>query len=161
HRTQRRRGREGVVLLMAQPADSFDEVPAEGSPEPEVHLADYWAVIVKRWRLILLCLLVTLAAGGLFIVLSTPAYEGVTVLDIARSNMNPVGLAGAVPVEGISEFLPSQVELLKSRDVAERVVKSLNLLNDPEFLEAFPKLAPDDWEPGKKLTPRQPTASLI
>ncbi len=151
---------------MAEPIDSFEEFPGVEPPQREVHLSDYWAIVVKHRRLVIACVIAALVAGGLFTLLSTPMYRATVVLDIVRqtSSTLPLGLAGASPIEGISEFLPSQVELLQSRDVAERVVRRLNLLSNPEFLAAYPKLKPETQAPAspdKKSAPRQPSAREI
>ena len=82
-------------------------------------------------------------------------YQASTVLDIVRQSSNPVGLAGSVPVFGSEDFLPSQVELLQSRDVAERVVRQLNLLSDPEFLAVYLVSSPIPRRPPRPARQRR------
>src|SRR5437667_4973420 len=105
---------------MNEPIDSFEEGPGREVSESEVHLSDYWVVVVKYRRLVIASLSVALVAGAVLTFLATPTYRAYTVLDIVRQSSNPVGLAGSVPIMGILDFLPSQIELLQSRDVAER-----------------------------------------
>jgi polysaccharide biosynthesis transport protein len=131
---------------MNTPNEAFDEVPVVDSPQSEVHLSDYWAIVVKYKRLILLVLGFWLLGGGLVCFLMTPLYRAVTTLDISRVSSNSTGFDGSATIDGL-EFLPSQVELVQSRDVAERVVKKLNLLSNQAFLDAHPDLAPDPSEP--------------
>src|SRR5262252_8217436 len=116
---------------MTEPADSFDEIPVLEPPQAEAHLSDYWAIVVKHKRLVLVCTAVALIAAAVFTQLSTPLYQANVTLDVFRQSSNSLSLAGAAPIEGTVEFLPSQVELLGSRDVAERVVRRLDLLNNP------------------------------
>jgi uncharacterized protein involved in exopolysaccharide biosynthesis len=63
-------------------------------------------------------------------------YRATVVLDVVRQTSNPLGMGRSMAGGdggGDSEFLPSQIELVKSRDVAERVVRKLNLLSNPDF----------------------------
>jgi succinoglycan biosynthesis transport protein ExoP len=149
---------------MTEPIDSFEELPGLEPSDSEVHLSDHWAVVVKYRRLVIACVATALVVGALWTFLATPMYRANIVLDIVRQSSNPVGLAGSVPIVGILDFLPSQIELLQSRDVAERVVRKLNLLSNPEFLAAHPELEPDapaTSSPGKKTAPRQPSPREI
>jgi len=147
---------------MTEPADSFDEIPVLEPPQAEAHLSDYWAIVVKHKRLVLVCTAVALIAAAVFTLLSTPLYQANVTLDVFRQSSNSLSLAGAAPIEGTVEFLPSQVELLGSRDVAERVVRRLDLLNNPEFLAAYPWLDPDEGNaPAGKRVARKPSAREI
>src|SRR4030088_3279307 len=115
---------------MAEPT-SYDELPEALPPEPELHLSDYWTILLKHRRLILLCVLVALLTGVVVTLVSKKMYRATVVLDIVRQTNNPLGFSTNSPNAGgggESEFLPSQIELLESRDVAERVVKKFNLL---------------------------------
>ncbi len=141
---------------MTEPADSFGEISGLDRPEPEAHLSDYWKIVVKYRRLVIVCLLGALIAAAVFTILSTPLYQAGVVLDVTRQGSSSLGLGGDVPVELGAEFLPSQVEVLNSRDVAERVVRRLNLLSNKEFLEAYPDLAPDEPDPAKGAKPAPP-----
>ncbi len=121
---------------MSEFTDSFDAGP---DPEPvhtEFHLSDYWAIVVKHRRLIFACIALAAIAGVLITVSSRPMYRAVVVLDVVRQSTNPLGMGRSVAgsdANGDPEFLPSQIELIQSRDVAERVVNKLNLLADPSF----------------------------
>ncbi len=113
--------------------ESYDEGVEGAAPHKEIHLADYWAVVVKRRRLILICLAAALMGGVLATVLKTPNYRSKTVLDVERDASRPVPFASQGNEGTASEFLPSQIQLMQSREIAERVVRRLNLLADPEF----------------------------
>lgn len=115
---------------MSSDWESSEEPAAQPGPAHEIQFAQYWAIIVKRWRLIALCVLVCLVIAAAYALLATPAYQAVAVLEIS-------GGAGSSPLEATamgqrsgltdSEFLPTQMRLLKSREVAARVVRRLNL----------------------------------
>ena len=118
---------------MAEP-ESFADNPEGSSPRADIHLADYWAIIVKRRRLVVICLVAAVVAGVLGTVLSRPKYSAKAVLDVVRQAASPVPFAaGQGDGAPASEFLPSQIQLMQSREIAERVVRRLNLLSDPDF----------------------------
>jgi capsular exopolysaccharide synthesis family protein len=121
---------------MAELTDSFNDLPDLEPPRPDFHLSDYWAIVVKHRRLVIACVAAAVVYGVLSTVLSRPMYRATVVLDVVRQTSNPLGMGRSVAGGeggGDSEFLPSQIELVKSRDVAERVVRKLNLLANPDF----------------------------
>lgn len=118
---------------MDESLETLDETPAE-APRKEFHLSEYWAVIVKRRRLIVVCLVLALVAGTLSTVLTKPKYKATVMLDIVRQQpalLSFMGSQGGIGAD--AEFLPSQMQLMQSREVCERVVRRLNLLGDPGF----------------------------
>jgi succinoglycan biosynthesis transport protein ExoP len=118
---------------MADQFESFDEPSSPEAARPEAHLGDYWEIVVKRRRLILLSIGLALVAGVAFTFLTKPVYKATAVVDVVRQRTNPIGF-GANQDTGVDpDFLPSQIQLMQSREVAERVVRKLNLLADPDF----------------------------
>jgi succinoglycan biosynthesis transport protein ExoP len=113
--------------------ESYDESVEGAAPQKEIHLADYWAVIVKRRRLIIICLAAALMGAVLATVLKKPRYMSKAVLDVERDASRPVPFSSQGNEGTPSEFLPSQIQLMQSREIAERVVRRLNLLADPDF----------------------------
>ena len=118
---------------MSEQFESFDEVATPETPRPEVHLKDYWDIVVKRRRLILLALGLALAAAVAYTLLTRPIYKATAVLDVVRQRSNPIGFGANQDTGPDPDFLPSQIQLMQSREVAERVVRKLNLLADPDF----------------------------
>jgi len=113
--------------------ETYEYDAEAASPKPELHLADYWAVVVKRRKLIAVCLAVAVAGGVLATILTKPKYQSKTVLDVEREATKPVPFEAQNSEGGGAEFLPSQIQLMQSREISERVVKRLNLLADPAF----------------------------
>lgn len=101
----------------------------------EVHLAEYWSVIVKRRRMIGLCVALAVLVGAVVSLLSRPTYRATAVLDVEKEKVSPVDLgASASPFASYDpEFLPTQTRLIRSREVAERVVQRLNLVTNEEI----------------------------
>ena len=118
---------------MTEQLDSFDEAPAPEAPKHEVHFADYLDIVLKRRKLILVCIVAALLGGVVLTVTTKPMYKATAVLDVSRQHSNPLGLASAQESGTDPEFLPSQIQLMQSREVSERVVRKLNLLGDADL----------------------------
>jgi uncharacterized protein involved in exopolysaccharide biosynthesis len=76
--------------------------------------------------------------------LTKPAYNATAVIDIERQHAAPVSFARDAYGGGEPEFLPSQTQLMQSREIGERVVRRLNLLANPDFNpKRYQKYRPD------------------
>ncbi len=108
--------------------------PVEETPR-EIHFSKYWAVIVKHRWLIGLSIGVALAVAALYSILSKPTYRTVVVLEVERERRSPLDISSTEQAYGgyDPEFLPTQMRLMRSREIAERVVKHLNLVPDRGF----------------------------
>jgi capsular exopolysaccharide synthesis family protein len=114
--------------------ESFEDAAPETPARPEFHISEYWGIVVKRRWLIAVCLAAALVGGVLATVLAKPEYMAKSVIDVERQSANPVPFGSSRGDGGSNaDFLPSQVQLMKSREVAERVVRRLNLLANPQF----------------------------
>ena len=130
---------------MAEHLDSFEETaPETGGGGTEANLAQYWEIVVRRRRLILACLLIAAAAGVAVTMLTKPAYLATAVVDV-QHQQSPVNFGNSGGGGGGDpEFLPSQTQLMQSREIGERVVRRLNLLADPDFNpKRYRKYRPD------------------
>jgi succinoglycan biosynthesis transport protein ExoP len=102
-----------------------------GPPEDRIDLKAIWRTLMRRkWTIVSIAALGTLAAT-VYTFQLTPQYESAALLQIDRSAQKVVGFTTDVEVdEGpLSDQLQlrTQVELLKSRSLAERVIKELGL----------------------------------
>ena len=138
--------------------DSFEDVP-ETETSSKIHLAEYWAIVVKRRKLIAVCVAAGLVAGILATVLATPRYTATAVLDVERQAARPIAFSASQGETGSSqEFLPSQIQLMQSREIAERVVRRLNLLANPQFNpNHYTKYLPD----AKGNLPKVPESDVV
>jgi len=130
---------------MAEHLDSFEETQGEGGGGGvENSLAQYWQIVVRRRKLIISCLVLAAAAGVVVTMLTKPAYNATAVIDIERQHAAPVSFARDAYGGGEPEFLPSQTQLMQSREIGERVVRRLNLLANPDFNpKRYQKYRPD------------------
>lgn len=115
----------------------FQDEPGQQLPEPasEFNLAEYLAMVRRHWRLVAVAVLIGLVAAGIHYAMTPKQYMASSTLQIERRNLSPVGSSSSPWFENFwnLEFYPTQYELLQSRGLAERVVKSLDLMSDPAF----------------------------
>lgn len=113
------------------------------SDEQKLELLEYWRSIQKRkWAILALGLVAALVAGAIAFAL-TPIYSATATLQIEAGKGKILSIeevyAGGSQAR---EHYQTQVEILKSREVAERTVKALKLWEHPEF---DPRKAGDGW----------------
>jgi succinoglycan biosynthesis transport protein ExoP len=114
---------------------SMDYAGSEQQPEePEIHLSEYWAVIVKRRRIIIICVAIALAFGVAVSLMTPATYKATTVLDVEKEKNSLMDISSTPQSFSYDpEFLPTQTRLMKSREVAQRVVERLNLVQSDEL----------------------------
>ena len=106
------------------------------SPEEVPHLLDYWHLVLKRRWTVLACALIVFATSAIGTLKKRPIYEGVVTIEINPDlpkvfNFKEVGQSE--PSVDVDAYRGTQFSILKSRTVAEAVVKDLELYRVPEF----------------------------
>lgn len=99
---------------------------------------DLMALIGTLWRgkwRIMLCALIGLVFGGIYATqVAVPKYSSATVLAIQENTPSLVDIQSVVSgVSSESEAINTEIEIIRSRGLIERVVAKLSLLEDPEF----------------------------
>ncbi|MFN3586329.1 MAG: GumC family protein [Moraxellaceae bacterium] len=113
-------------------------MPATGhapEQEDEIDLRHYWRVIMRyKWGIAGLAIAITLLA--LLIAFSMrPVYSATATLLIEQRQAKVVTIEEVYGLDGANkEYLQTQFEILKSRELAARVVRHLKLDTHPEFL---------------------------
>jgi len=89
----------------------------------------------RHGKLALVCCAIGLAGAGIHYAITPKSYQATTTMQIERRNLTPLSNAQDPWLENDWNmvFYPTQYELLQSRGLAERVVKSLDLMEDPSF----------------------------
>jgi capsular exopolysaccharide synthesis family protein len=113
--------------------ESFDEPAAPEPAKAEAHFSDYLDIVLKRRKLIIVCMVAAMLGGVLLTILTKPMYKAIAVLDVTKRNSNPLGFGNTQDSGADPEFLPSQIQLMQSREVSERVARKLNLLADADL----------------------------
>jgi len=106
-------------------------------PEDEaskLDLVEYWRSITKRkWAILAFGLIVALLAGVIVFAL-TPVYRGTATVLIEANKNKVVSIEDVYSGIGQSrEYFQTQVEIIKSREVAIRTIQVLKLWDYPEF----------------------------
>lgn len=114
-----------------------------------IDLLEIWNVIWRRkWSIISLTVILMMISA-LVVLSMTPIYRATATLLIEKKSAQVVSIEQVYGLDGSgSEYLLTQFELLKSRELAERVVRELNLVEHPEF---DPRQAPEPIVDVKKL----------
>lgn len=103
-----------------------------------VHLREYFRVIRKHAWLILACFAVIVGAVAIGTYMQQPVYRAATRALIAPEAPRVVNIQEVTPSGGDSlEFFQTQVQIIRSRPVIQRVMDSLGLLGrKPELARA-------------------------
>jgi len=102
--------------------------------EKEVHLRDYLHVLMRRkWTAItFLVITVTTVLIGTF--LMTPVYRSTATIKIDKENPNVLQFKDVIEVErAADDYYQTQYKILKSRNLAKRVIRQMKLDQNPEF----------------------------
>lgn len=97
--------------------------------------SELWSIVGKGWRLILFCAIAGITAGFLVSLFAEAKYRAVVVLNVERdaSRLFEVSSDSNGMTVYDPTFLSTQTRLMRSREVAERVITRLNLLGNPEL----------------------------
>ncbi|KAA0875942.1 polysaccharide biosynthesis tyrosine autokinase [Nitrincola tapanii] len=100
----------------------------------EIDLGALFATVWRRKWSILTLVSIAMILATLVVYSITPIFRATATLLIERQGANIVSIEQVYGIEGSgNEYLQTQFELLKSRGLAERVVRRLNLHNHYEF----------------------------
>ncbi|HEV7734239.1 MAG TPA: polysaccharide biosynthesis tyrosine autokinase [Candidatus Binatia bacterium] len=135
--------RTPTTLAAAPPASlAPDVLEAEFSEAPQRHLRDHLRVLYKYRWLASTCFALTVGAAILLTLMTPRQFTASTRLQVARESNIQLRLAENVlrpdepdrVVNGGSSFLATQVAILQSRDLAERVIRGQHLAQNEAFL---------------------------
>ncbi len=97
--------------------------------EKEIHLKDYWAVFKRRRWLILAVFFTVVSLNAVYLSVAPRRYEATAVVSIPLSSTGS-GLAAALgnflPI-GSNSDVETQIEIIKGRNIAEKVIGELGL----------------------------------
>ena len=130
----------------------------------EIDLAEYWRLIVKRKWVVIAFAGALVFFTGLFSFLATPLYRSTVTLLIEEETSKILSLEETFGFQ--SQYIQdlryyyTQLKLLKSKSLAERVVKKLDLSSRPALkAKENPKKKPEN-EPSGLLPPSNPNSDL-
>jgi capsular exopolysaccharide synthesis family protein len=102
--------------------------------EEETHLRDYWLVLLRHRWTVLAFLAVVVLTTALVTFVTTPLYRATVLIEIGPQNPNIVAFQDVVEMaQGQREFFQTQYDVLRSRNLAARVIEALRLEEEPAF----------------------------
>jgi len=125
-------------------------IPYEYMKDEEIHLRDYWRVLLRRKWTVLAFFLVVVTTVTIGTFMMTPVYRASVTLKIDKENPNILQIKDVLQVDRVEDdYYQTQYKILKSRNLAKRVIRPLKLYESPEFV--------DKKEPSKNTA----TAALV
>lgn len=109
------------------------------APEESQRLLDYWNIILKRRWTILACLLIVFTTVAIATFKERPLYAGKILIEINPEEPQVLSfqqIAQPGSSWDIQSYRETQYRILKSRSLAERVVRDLRLYDYPEFYQS-------------------------
>lgn len=118
----------------AQTNDRNPPVLRQDDNDDEIDLLKLWNSLWRRKWSIASLVLTVMMVTALAVLVVTPIYRAAATLLIEQKAAKVVSIEQVYGLDGMgNEYLQTQFELLKSRALAERVVRQLNLTTHPEF----------------------------
>ncbi len=115
---------------LGSPSDGAEFYP----PKEEAHLRDYWKIVLKYRRLILLIFIVVFSFGAWIISGATPMYTAAATIKIDPQPPSYIRVQEVIDLNVSSgDYYSTQHELMKSRRLAAKVITDLNLGSNPTF----------------------------
>jgi len=114
------------------------EARQDVSTEPSI-LRAYLAIIYRRKWTLVICVALAVLVGIVLTLVATRQYTATTVLEITRESGRVFEVEGQRTEATIADaaFYETQYNLLRSRTLADRVIRDLNLRQDASFAQAF------------------------
>jgi capsular exopolysaccharide synthesis family protein len=146
--------RSGALALRQQrglQTELLSREEADNSDDDEIDLRSIFRTLLKhKWMIVGITLLSVLAAS-VYTLRITPQYQSTALLQIDQTAQRVVGFKSEVELDqGVSSDalqLRTQIELLQSRTLAERVIDELGLYKKPSgtaFQAPAPALVPPE-----------------
>jgi succinoglycan biosynthesis transport protein ExoP len=108
--------------------------------EEEVHLRDYLHVILRRKWIVITFLVAIVTTVTIATFMMKPLYKSTVTIKIEKENPNILAFKDIVSLERIEDdYYQTQYKMLKSRNLAKRVIRSLSLNTNPEFVPDLQK----------------------
>jgi capsular exopolysaccharide synthesis family protein len=101
--------------------------------EPIIDLIEVFSALRRRGALIAGIVSLAICGAVIYVATTPPRYTASSMLLFDVRKIEPFQQQGYQNAAADSAFVDSQVEVLKSENIAKSVVRNLNLLSDPEF----------------------------
>ncbi len=117
----------------------YPQYPDYQYQEEEIDLKDYLRIIIKRRWLIATILIVLTSIVAIYSFMAEPIYKATAQVLIEKENPKVVDVEEVLGVNTTGrDYYQTQYEILKSRSLALRVIKVLDLEHNKEFIPKPP-----------------------
>ncbi|HEX8414189.1 MAG TPA: Wzz/FepE/Etk N-terminal domain-containing protein, partial [Sphingomicrobium sp.] len=143
-------------------ADFLETMPAAGERRERVDLRAVWSALYRNRWLIAAVVGVALLLGIAATLLMTPIYRAAASLQIEQQTDRVLGTeeqVTAYTIQDADRFLETQLDIIRSRYLAERVAQELKLFGNSRFLAAMKVDVPD--EPAYPLDQRATEREVV
>ncbi|MDH4743000.1 polysaccharide biosynthesis tyrosine autokinase [Sphingomonas sp. CBMAI 2297] len=125
--------------LVSESADTAPSVGVQARGERMPLLVSAWFTALRRKWIILPIVMGSLVLGLIVTMLATPKFTATTRVEISKAKANVTKVGELDEDSKITDitFYQTQYALLRARSLAERVTRSLKLVDDPRFYEGF------------------------
>ncbi|GAX62901.1 ATPases [Candidatus Scalindua japonica] len=121
--------------FLNQTQDPSNYYSGKTSSLDEIHLRDYFRVVMHRKWVIVAIFTITVLLVTLYTFKQKPIFQAVTTIRIFKEAPKVLSFEEVMSTEGgRTDFYKTECEVLKSLTLAKRVVDSLRLDLDPEFI---------------------------
>ncbi|WP_374090231.1 GumC family protein [Methylomicrobium lacus] len=123
--------------------------------EDSIDLRHYWNVVRQyQWRIVLLALVATVLAG-LFVFTMKPVYRSSATLLVESKQASLLSIEDVYSMDtSRAEYFQTQFEIIKSPDLARKVIQRMKLAIHPEFNEEKPEdESPPFWQEWLAMLP--------
>jgi capsular exopolysaccharide synthesis family protein len=121
-------------------AREFDEIEDFGNESFKLDIVKYFRMFIKWWWIPLLLIGSALALAAYITDKTTPIYSAATTIEIKQKEANVLNVEGVEEIVANNEYMVTQLSLLQSFSLIERIVESLNLHSDSRFAnQALPR----------------------
>ncbi len=120
----------------------IDGAEQPSTADAQAALAEYWKILVRRRRVVAICLISVVAAASILTLMATPEYRATTTLQIERHGPDILAFKDVLSSDpsGYGDFYVTQYRLLESRAVLAIASDRIDLVHRPEF--AAPNRSP-------------------
>lgn len=109
----------------------------------DVDIKKILSIIMLRKKIILGMFFLSLILGSVFLSMQTPKYTSTAVILISSNEKNIVDYDTVVPKQFLDEpAIEAEVDILRSRSLARKIVDKLDLTNDPDFMGYYSESEP-------------------
>src|SRR5262249_30618911 len=119
--------------IAAQASKRTGDSQLANHEDPIIDLVEVFDVLRRRRALIASILALAISVAVIYLATTPPRYTASAMLLFDVRKIEPFQQQGYPNATADSAFVDSQVEVLKSDNIARSVIGSLSLLSDPEF----------------------------